>query len=89
MRIVWLSWYIAGLLALLSILDSMISYAPDAQRLAMVLHIVFPSGTIVGFVGALSLSRLPYGHWIHQSKPLWASLVVIAMTLTLLVIVVG
>ena len=89
MRLVWLSWYLVGLLALLSILASLITYAPGAGRFETVIQIAFPSAAIVGVVVALWLTRLPQGHWVHQSKSLWAGFVAMAVTGTLLVILVG
>ena len=89
MRLVWLSWYVSGMLALLSVLTSLISYAPGPNRVETLLPIVFATGAFVGIGASVCLGRLRREHWIHQSKPLWAGFVAVALAVTVLVVLIG
>jgi hypothetical protein len=89
MRIVWLAWYICGVCLLLALMVSAISYHPDTQHVGVVLSAVFGSLALLAGGSAFGLGRLPPTHRIHQSKPLWVGLVVVAVTVTLLLVLVG
>jgi hypothetical protein len=89
MRIVWLAWYISGACLLLALMASAITYHPDAQYEGVVLPAVFGGGAILAGGAAIGLGRLPPTHRVHQSKPLWAGLVAIAVFVTLLLVLVG
>jgi len=82
MRVIWLAWYICGVCLLLALLASAITYHPDIQRLGVVLPAAF-GGAAVG------LGRLSPTHRVQQSKPLWVGLVAVAVTVTLLLVLVG
>ena len=84
MRLVWLSWYITGILALLFLLSSLIFYGPGAERLGMVIQLIFASGTVAGIAVSLWLSRFPRDHWVHRSKPIGAVFIAAAVMVTLL-----
>jgi hypothetical protein len=89
MRLVWLSWYISGMLALLFVLLSLVSYGPGAERAGAVMQAVSGSGALVGTAMALWLTRLPRDHWVHRSKPIWSGFIAAAATVTLLVVLGG
>jgi hypothetical protein len=89
MRVVWLVWYICGLCLLLALLASAITYHPDIQHLGVVLPAAFGGAALLAGGAAVGLGRLTTTHRAHQSKPLWAGLVAVAVTLTLLLVLVG
>ena len=89
MRVVWLAWYICGVCLLLTLLASAITYHPDIQHLGAVLPAAFGGVALVAGGAAVGLGRLPPTHRVHQSKPLWAGLVAVAVTVTLLLVLVG
>ena len=89
MRVVWLAWYICGIGLLLALLASAVTYHPDIQHLSVVLPTAFGSVALLAGGAAVGLGRFPTTHRVHQSKPLWAGLVVVAVTVTLLLVLVG
>ncbi len=89
MRILWLTWYICGVCLLLALLASAITYHPDIQHLGVALPAAFGGLALLAGVAAASLGRLPPTHRAHRSKPLWAGLVAVAVTVTLVLVVVG
>ena len=89
MRVVWLAWYICGVCLLLALLASAITYHPDLQRLGVMLPAAFGGAAIVAAGAAIGLGRLAPMHWVHQSRPLWVGLVAIAVSVTLLLVLVG
>jgi|LakMenE01Jun11ns_1017448.scaffolds.fasta_scaffold9692347_2 hypothetical protein len=84
MRVVWLSWYISGVCAIVAIMASAITFHPSVQYLGLVLAAVFGGLALVAAGLAIGLWRLPLSHHVHQSKPLAAGLVVAAVAVTLL-----
>ncbi len=89
MRVVWLAWYISGVCLLLALLASAITYRPGIQHLGVVLPAVFGGVVLLAGGAAVGLPRLPPAHRAHQSRPLWAGLVAVAVTVTLLLVLVG
>jgi hypothetical protein len=89
MRVVWLAWYICGVCLLLALLASAVTYHPDIQHLGVVLPAAFGGVALLAGRAAVGLGQLPPTHRVHQSKPLWAGLVVVAVTVTLLLVLVG
>jgi len=89
MRVIWLAWYICGVCLLLALLASAITYQPDIQHLGVVLPAAFGGVALVAGVAAVGLGRSPPTHRVHRSKPLWAGLVAVAVTVTLLLVLVG
>lgn len=89
MRVVWLAWFICGVFLLLAVLASAITYHPDIQHLGLVLPAVFGGGALLAGGSAVGLGRLPPTHRVHQSRPLWAGLVAVAVTVTLLLVLAG
>jgi hypothetical protein len=89
MRVVWLAWYICSVCLLHALLASAITYHPDVQHLGVVLPAAFGVVALLAGGAALGLGRLPPTHRAHQSKPLWAVLVVAAVTVTVLLVLVG
>ena len=89
MRVIWLAWYICVVCLLLALLTSAITYHPSIRHLGFVLPATFGSVALVVGGTALGLGRLPSPHRLHQFRPLWASLVAVAVTVTLLLILVG
>ena len=62
---------------------------PDIQHLGVVLPAAFGGVALLAGGAAVGLGRLPPTHRVHQSKPLWAGLVAVAVTVTLLLVLVG
>ena len=89
MRVVWLAWYICGVCLLLALLASAITYHPDIQHRGVVLPAAFGGVALLAGGAAVGLGRWPPTHRVHQSKPLWAGLVAVAVTVTLLLVLVG
>jgi hypothetical protein len=89
MRVVWLAWYICGVCLLFSLLASAITYHPDVQHLGVVLPAAFGGVALLAGWAAVRLRGLPPTHRVHRSKPLWAGLVAVAVTVTLLLVLVG
>jgi len=90
MGVVGLAWYLSGVSALLALMFSAITYAPPGPGpLAQALPVVFAGGSLVAAVVALALGRLPATHRARQSRPLWAAFVVVAVSVTLLGVLLG
>jgi hypothetical protein len=89
MNVVWLARYICGVCLLFALLASAITYHPDIQHLGLVLPAAFGSAALLAGGAAVRLGRLPPTHSVHQSKLLWAGLVTVAVTMTLLLVLVG
>jgi hypothetical protein len=89
MRVVWLAWYICGVCLLLALSASAITYDPDFQHLGAVLPAAFGGVALLAGGAAGGLGRLPPTHRVHQSRPLWAGVVAVAVAVTLLLVLVG
>jgi hypothetical protein len=89
MRVVWLAWYICGVCLLLALSASAITYHPDIQHLGLVSPAAFGGVALLAAGAAVGLGRLPPTHRVHQSRPLWAGVVAVAVTVTLLLVLVG
>jgi hypothetical protein len=89
MRVIWLAWYICGVCLVLALLASAITFHPDIQNLSVVLPAAFGGAALQAGGAAVGLGRFPPTHRVHQSKPLWAGLVAGAVTVTLLLVLVG
>lgn len=84
-----LSWYITGVLALLFLLASAITYAPGTEIYGFAISIASFSGAVIGFFISLYLGRLPREHWVHQSRSVWRAFAAAAIGLTMLLLLVG
>jgi len=71
------------------LLASAITYHPGIQRLGVVLPAAVGGVALLAGGAAVGLARLPPIHPVHQSRPLWAGLVAVAVTMTLLLVLVG
>jgi hypothetical protein len=89
MRVVCLAWYICGVCLLLALSASAITYHPDSQYLGVVLPAAFAGVALLAGVAAIGLGRLSPTHRLHKSRPLLASVVAVAATVTLLLVLVG
>jgi hypothetical protein len=89
MRVIWLAWYICGVCLLLALLVSAITHYPDIQHLGVVLPAAFGGVPLLAGAAAVGLGRLPLTLGVHQSKPVWAGLIAVAVTMTLLLVQVG
>jgi hypothetical protein len=89
MRVVWLAWYICGVCLLLALMASAITYHPDNEYVGVVLPSVFGGMALLVGGAAIVLGRIPPTHRVHQSRPLWGGLVAVAVTVTLLLLMVG
>lgn len=89
MKLVWLCRYLSGLMALLTVMASLITYAPPVRHLAVVLPLLF--GVISVFIAVLSLflQRLAPDHWIHRSRFVAAFFIAAATTVTVFAVLVG
>ncbi len=89
MRVVWLAWYICGVCLLLALLASAITYHPNIQLMGVVAPAAFSGVALLAGGAAIGLGRLPPAHRVHRSRPLWAGVVAVAVTVTLLLVLVG
>jgi len=89
MRAVWLAWYICGVCFLLALLASAITYHPGIQHLGVVLPTAFGGVALLAGGAAVGLGRLPTTRRAHRLEPLWVGLVAVAVTVTLLLVLVG
>ena len=89
MKLVWLCRYLSGLMALLAIVASLITYAPPAQHFAVVLPLLLGGISVVIAVLSLSLQRLAPDHWIHRSRFITALFLAAAATVTVFAVLVG
>jgi len=71
MRVVVLSRLLAVLLWRLWIAASLTTYAPGAEEFGRRRHLLAGVMAILGTIGAAVISRLPPGHWMHRSTPVW------------------
>ncbi|MDB5312172.1 MAG: hypothetical protein JWO38_6374 [Gemmataceae bacterium] len=89
MGVVGLAWYMSGLSALLAVMTSAITWAPGPGPIERALPVVFAAGALVGAAVAIGLGRLPPTHRVRQSRSLRAVFVVAAVSVTLLVALIG
>ena len=89
MRDVWLAWYICGVCLLLALLASAITDHPDVQHLGVMLPAGFGVVALLAGGTAVGLGQLPPTHRVHQYRPLWAGVIAVAVTVTLLLVLVG
>jgi hypothetical protein len=89
MKLVWLSWYITAVSALLSLIASAITYAPGMEDVGATISMGFAVATVIGFIASLWIGKRPKDHWVHHSRPLWTCFVVAAATVSLMLVAVG
>ena len=89
MRVTWLAWYICGLCMLIALLTSAITFHPDIQYLVLVIPAVFGGGAVLAGGAAIMLGQLPATHRIHNSKLFRVAALAVAVTVTLLLVLVG
>jgi hypothetical protein len=89
MNVVTLAWYSSGMLALLCLLISAISVAPQAEQFVGWLFASTGIAAVVMAGVAIFLSSLPTDHWVRKSRPLSTALIVVATVVSLLVILIG
>ena len=89
MRVAWLAWYICCVCLLIALLASAISYHPDVQHVGEVLPAVFGGVALLAGGVAVGLGRLPLAHRLNRSRLIRAGLIAAAVTVTLLLILVG
>jgi len=89
MGVVGLTWYLTGILALLAFLASTITGAPGAGRLEIVIPGVLGGGAVLAAGLAIGLGWLPPTHWVRQSRSVWRTLVAVAVTVTVMLILVA
>ena len=84
MRVVWLAWYICGVCFRLA---RRRPPSADTTWTSSIWGVVLPAafgGVALLWGGAaVGLGRSPPTHRAHQSKPLWAGLVAVAVTVML------
>jgi hypothetical protein len=89
MNAVWLLRYISSVCVLLALIASVVSYHPDIQAFGRALPPAFIGVALLSFGVAALLRRLSPSHWVHRSKPVQCALFAVAVTVTLLLVVVG
>ena len=89
MRVIGLLWYICGVCLLLALIASAITYHPSVRYQGALFTSLFGGIALVAGVMAIGLGRLPRTHRIHRSRTLWAGLVALAASVTLLLVLVG
>jgi hypothetical protein len=86
MRVLWLAWYICGVCLLLALSASAITYHPQIQHLGVVLPAVCGAVALLAGGAGVGIGRLPPTHRLHRSRLLWAGLVAVAISVTLLLV---
>ena len=89
MKALWLIRYISSVCVLLAVVASVVTYHPDIQAFGRVLPPAFVCVALLGFGLAARLERMSPLHWVHQSKSVQCGLVAVAVSVTLLLVVVG
>jgi hypothetical protein len=90
MGVVGLAWYMSGLSALLAVMTSAITYAPPGPGpVERALPFVFAGGSVLTAVVAIGLGQLPPTHRVRESRSVRAVFVVAAISVTLLVALLG
>ncbi|HEY2909929.1 MAG TPA: hypothetical protein VGI99_06770 [Gemmataceae bacterium] len=84
-----LSWYVTGVLALLFLLASAITYAPGIEIYGFAISIAAGCGAVIGVFISLYLGRLPREHWVHRSRSVRRAFAAAAIGLTMLLLLVG
>ncbi|HXD85743.1 MAG TPA: hypothetical protein VN641_04570 [Urbifossiella sp.] len=84
-----LSWYITGILALLFLVASAITYAPGIEVFGFAVSIAALCGAVIGVFISLYLGRLPREHWVHRSRSVRRAFAAAAIGLTILLLLVG
>lgn len=86
--ITFLAWYACGAFALLAFLTSLITYVPSAQATGALATVGSMIAAVLSGAAAMLFGRLPPTHWVHTSRPLWATAVVAASAVTLIVVMI-
>ena len=81
--------YICGVFILLFVSGTLITYAPGAETFMIFHQVIAGGGAISAAAAANWLNRLPETHWVHQSRPLSITFLVIAMIATALMVSAG
>ena len=68
MGIVGLAWYLSALSALIAVMTSAITWAPEPGPIERALPVVFAAGALLWATIAIILGRLPPTHWIRKSR---------------------
>ena len=62
MKLVWLCRYISGMLTLLFFFNLLITWAPAAEHVSMLVGVILGCGALIALGFATMLNRLPRGH---------------------------
>lgn len=89
LSIVWFAWYLSGILFLIAVMTSVITYGPETEWFGMVLSLGFLGCSLLASILAEVLGRLPVDNWVHQSQPVRIGLAVLAVAVTLLLVLAG
>ena len=81
MKVVWLAWFLCGVCLLIALVSSVVTYHTDIKHLGQLLPSVFGGIGLLAGAAAVGLQSLTPTHGVHQSKPLLAALVAVAVTL--------
>jgi hypothetical protein len=87
--ITFLAWYACGAFALLTLLASLITYVPNAEAAGALFTVGSLIAALLSGTAALLLGRIPPTHWVHTSRSLRATAIVVVSAATLLVIMMG
>jgi hypothetical protein len=89
MRIVGVAWYLCGLFCVAAIVESMITFVPEAQRMGTILLVALLILAALFGIGAAWLMffrrRRPMS-WVFTSKPLSTGMVCVAAILTIVIL---
>jgi hypothetical protein len=87
MSVVKLAWLTSGLLVLLAMLSSVVTWVPAPWHP----QLVIPSGLYLGAgvvaLLAIGLGRLPPTHWVHRTGPAWVCLAAAAVVVAMLTLI--
>jgi hypothetical protein len=87
MTVVRLAWLISGLLTLLALLSSAITWVPAPWHPETVVPGGLALGASMTALFAIGLGRLPPTHWVHSTGPVWVCLAGAAIVVALLALI--
>lgn len=89
MKTTYLSWYVAVMLVLLAVAASAVSYVPEARRSGDVLAASLGVVATFAVTVAIWIGRLRADHPVRTSKTVVGAYVAAAVTVTVLMVLVG
>ena len=89
MNVINLLWYISVVMFLGAAMSSTITVVPALESTITIVIFIFAGNAFLFAIAAFLLQKRPADHWAHTSKPLRNTLLLLAITSTLILIIVG